>query len=221
MLNVNKEIFSFEDAVAVSRTAQRSVLLLRHSYRESLAQGNYDPGLTQAGWDYAVACGKFLKGMENVTFVSSSRKRTLETLKALICGAELENGEIPHLAQLHDTALFEKPENLGISIEEGTLPALLKEYYATGNAPGMRPVQEFVPELLGALTAPRPRPNVICCTHDIIAVALLNFYKVYDFTPSDWCGYVQGAFLYLQDEKWQIAYIVPDKSARPLTGLFV
>jgi hypothetical protein len=98
----------------------------------------------------------------------------------------------------------------------------LKEYYATGNAPGMRPVQEFVPELLGALTAPRPRPNVICCTHDIIAVALLNFYKVYDFTPSDWCGYVQGAFLYSdRNGQWTICYTVPDKAARKECRLFV
>ena len=54
----------------------------------------------------------------------------------------------------------------------------------------------------------------------MIAV-LLSALKVYDFKPDDWCGYVQGAFLYLQNGTWNIAYCVPDVKNRPRTELFV
>ena len=49
-MNIIKEIISFEDAAKIANTSQQSVLLVRHSYRESLANGNHDPGLTSAGW---------------------------------------------------------------------------------------------------------------------------------------------------------------------------
>lgn len=57
--------------------------------------------------------------------------------------------------------------------------------------------------------------------HDIVIAVLLSALKVYDFKPDDWCGYVQGAFLYLQNGTWNIAYSVPDVKNRPRTELFV
>ena len=221
MLQVNKNIFSFADAVATSAQSAQSVLLVRHSYRESLVNGNYDPGLTAAGWDHAVECGKWLKNWRNVAYGSSSRKRTVETLRGLICGAGFPEQEISPYALLHDTAMFARPENLEIAIERGTVPALLKEYFATGTAPGMRHINEYVPELLTSLTASASANNMLLCTHDIVIVALLSFFKVYNFTPEDWCGYVQGAFLYRQNGVWNIAYAVPDKSKREACSLFV
>lgn len=221
MIQVNKNIFSFADAVATSAQSTQSVLVVRHSYRESLVNGNYDPGLTAAGWDYAVECGKFLKNWQNVAFGSSPRKRTIDTLRGLIAGAEIQEQEITPYALLGDTAMFTKAENIEIAIERGTLPALLNEYYATGTAPGMRPANEYVPELLTTLTAPAGANNMLLCSHDIVLVALLSFFKVYKFTPEDWCGYIQGAFLYRQNEVWNIAYAVPDKSKRKPCSLFV
>ncbi len=220
-MNIIREIISFEEAAQIANASTQSVLLLRHSYRESLANGNHDPSLTQAGWDYAVECGKFLKEMKNVCFASSPRKRTTETVQAIIRGGQLSESEIvPHM-EIHDTAMFTKPKNLADAIENNLIPTLLKEYFATGSAPGMRHIGEFAPNLLEFLTAPRPCPNVIMSTHDIVVVALLSFYKVYNFTQNDWCGYIQGVFLYKQEEQWHIAYTVPDKNDRKLNQLFV
>ncbi len=221
MINAHKEIMSFEEAARLSAVSDRSVLLVRHSFRESLVNGNHDPGLTAEGYEYAVESGKFLKDMKNVCFGASSRKRTTETVKALIAGANFAASDIVPCPLLHDTAMFSPPENLGIAIENGTIPSLLKSYYQTGTATGMRDIREYAPELLAFLTGDFPCPNVILSTHDIVAVALLSYFKVWKFTPEDWCGYVQGAFLYLQNGIWNIAYCVPDKTNRPVTQLFV
>ena len=214
-------MISFEDAVRLSAVSERSVLLVRHSYRESLVNGNHDPGLTAAGYEYAVECGKFLKGMKNLCFGASSRKRTTETVEALISGAKVTASDIVPCPLLHDTAMFSPPENLGIAIENGTIPSLLKSYFLTGSASGMRDIREYAPALLAFLTGDFPCPNVILSSHDIVVVALLSFFKVWKFTPEDWCGYVQGAFLYRQNGTWKIAYCVPDKQNRPQTPLFV
>ena len=220
-INVNKNILSFADAVSIANSCSQSALMIRHSYRESLANGNYDPGLTAEGMAYAVECGKFLKGMKDVCFGSSPRKRTVQTIQGLMQGAEFEEQEIPHHSVLHDTAMFSKPENLGIFIEDGTLGTLLKEYYTTGSAQGFKPAQEYVNSLLELLTAEHAKKNLIVSSHDIVAVALLNHFQVYSFVPEDWCGYIQGVFLYRENGSWNIAYIVPDKENRPQTTFFV
>ena len=221
IVNINKNIISFAETAEIAANSEKTVLLVRHSYRESLVNGNHDPGLTAAGWEYAVECGKFLKGMKNTCFGASARKRTMETVKGLISGAGFSATEIVPCPLLHDTAMFSKPENLGIAIENGTIPALLKSYFTTGTAPGMGDIKEFAPDLAAFLTGNFPCPNVILSTHDIVVVALLSFFKAYEFKQDDWCGYIQGAFLYQQNGIWNIAYCVPDKLNRPLTKLFV
>lgn len=221
MINAHKEIMSFEEAARLSAVSDRSVLLVRHSFRESLVNGNHDPGLTAEGYEYAVESGKFLREMKNVCFGASSRKRTTETVKALIAGANFAASDIAPCPLLHDTAMFSPPENLGIAIENGTIPELLRSYFTTGTAPGMRHIKEFAPALLEFLTGEFPCPNVILSTHDIVIVALLSFLKVYEFKQDDWCGYIQGAFLYQQNGEWNIAYTVPDAKNRPTTQLFV
>ena len=221
MINAHKEIMSFKEAAGLSAISDRSVLLVRHSYRESLVNGNHDPGLTAEGYEYAVESGKFLKDMKNVCFGASSRKRTMQTVEGLVAGAGFKAENIVPCPVLHDTAMFSPPENLGIAIENGTIPELLRSYFTTGTAPGMRHIKEFAPALLEFLTGEFPCPNVILSTHDIVIVALLSFLKVYEFKQDDWCGYVQGAFLYQQNGTWTIAYCVPDKLDRPLTKLFV
>lgn len=221
IVNINKNIISFAETAEIAANSEKTVLLVRHSYRESLVNGNHDPGLTAAGWEYAVECGKFLKGMKNICFGASARKRTMETVKGLISGAGFEADELFPCPVLHDTAMFTPPENLGIAIENGTIPELLKSYFTTGTAPGMRHIKEFAPALLDYLTGDFPCPNVLLSTHDIVVVALLSYLQVYEFKPDDWCGYIQGAFLYQQNGNWNIAYCVPDKLNRPLTKLFV
>jgi len=221
MICINEDILSFTDIALAAGTGSQSVLLVRHSYRESLVNGNYDPGLTAAGWNYAVACGTFLQGMKDLCFGASSRRRTVETVQGLMCGGRFKKQEVFPLDILRETAMFSKPENLEAAIDNGTLPATLDEYYSTGTARGMRPMQEYVADLLEVLTTTHQAPNAIFCSHDIVLVALLKSLKVYNFVQDDWCGYIQGAFLCRKNGSWSIAYVVPDKSNRKKHTLFV
>lgn len=221
MININQNILSFEEIAAIAEQSEQTALLLRHSYRESLVNGNHDPSLTAAGWEYAAECGKLLKGLHNVCFGASPRKRTSETIEAIIKGGGFPASTVAPYPILHDTAMFTAPENLAAAIEGGNIPALLKEYFSTGRAPGMKHIKDFVPELLAFLTGHFPCPNVIMSTHDIVVVALLSFLNVYTFTPNDWCGYVQGAFLYKENGLWTITYTVPDLTRRLPCPLFV
>lgn len=224
MLNIHNEIVSFQEIPAITQNAVKSVLLVRHSFRESLENGNLDPGLTEKGWEYAVECGKYLKGIKDIALGSSPRKRTIQTIQALVKGGELgEDLPIIPYKNLHDTAMFSPPEELFIAIDNKTLPSLLKTYYFTGNAPGMIGKKEFANSLLDFLTkTPFGKKNVLLATHDILLITLLLHFQVYPFCENDWCGYVQGAFFY-QDQagKWTIAYAVPDKDNRTKCKLFV
>ncbi|MBE6385995.1 MAG: histidine phosphatase family protein [Lentisphaerae bacterium] len=225
MLNVNRTIISFREIPDISEAAHKSRLLLRHSYRESLQGGNLDPGLTAEGWDYAVECGKLLKGMKDVCFGASPRKRTFQTVEALAKGGKLCDSDIsitPY-PQLHDTALFSPPEMLGVSVEEKTLPQLLKTYFSEGSAPTMIKRKDFAENLVDFLIGSEfEKKNVIIATHDIILIALLSHFQVYPFHEGDWCGYIQGALLYSDARgQWTICYVVPDKEKRKECTLFV
>ena len=220
-MKINKNIISFADIPAVAAASSKSVLLVRHSYRESLVGGNHDPSLTARGKEYAQECGNLLKGLQNVCFGASSRKRTMETVEGLITGAGFSAKEIVPCPLLHDTAMFLKPDNLAAAIESGSIPMLLKSYFTTGTAPGMHHIKEFAPALFTFLASDFPCPNVVLSTHDIVVVALLSFFQVYEFKQDDWCGYIQGAFMYCQDGEWTLAYAVPDSANRIKAQLFV
>ena len=224
MIDVNKKIISFKEIPALSENASATILLLRHSYRESL-QGGLDPGLTEEGWAYAVECGKLLKGLKDVCFGASPRKRTFQTVEAIIEGGELTNkgGVIVPFPQLHDTSLFSPPEMLGVSVADNTLSQLLREYFTTGKAPSMIGIKDYAGSLADFLTGTRfEKKNVILATHDIVLIALLSYFRVYPFCEKDWCGYVQGAFLYSDARgQWTICYTVPDKETRKACQLFV
>ena len=223
MFSVDKKILSFKEAAELSNSAVRSVLLVRHSFRESLKGGNLDPGLTPEGREYALQCGTLLKGMKEVCFAASPRKRTFETVRALMEGGELPESPILPCPLFHDTALFSPPEGLAASLENNTLPRLLQTSFYSGSAPGMIPLKEYAGKLVDFLTGTAfEKPNVILASHDIVLVSLLSCFKVYPFTQEDWCGYIQGAFLYQDSGKnWTIAYTVPDTEKREKCQLFV
>ena len=223
MIHIHKEILSFSDMPEIAARSEKTVLLIRHSVRESLQNGSHDPGLTVEGREYARQCGTFLRGMKDVCFGSSFRKRTIETVEAIIEGAEFEPSEIKLYPMIYDTAQFYRPEDLDITIDNGDIASLLKQYYTTGQADRMVPLPEYHRNLLAFLTTTAfEKKNVILATHDIILIALLTYFKVYPFREDDWCGYVQGAFFH-QDQKgvWTISYAVPDKNNRPQCKLFV
>lgn len=222
MIKANTTIISFKDIPALSAAAVRSVLLVRHSMRESLQNGNYDPGLTPEGHSYAVECGKFLAGWKDVCCGASARKRTFETIQDLLKGANIDGGEIAVVPEIFDTALFRSEAEFNRAIDEGNIQALLRRYYETGEAPGMVDMKLFTDRLISRLTVSAHKKNQLLASHDIIIVTLLHALNVHTFVPEDWFGYVHGAFLAQEsDGSWQIYYAVPDKDNRKKYTLFI
>ena len=221
MINIVKEILSFPETVAVSRKSKKAVWLLRHSMRESLTAG-LDPGLTADGKAYAQKCGTQLAGIEEPFFGASPRLRCIETVKAIMEGGNYGEHTVSTFPELHDTAMFDPPEALGKAVNNGNAAQLISKYFTEGTAPEMIPLAQFNSRLLTFLQNVSDSRNVVLSTHDIVAVSLLLPFKVYDFRQHDWCGYVQGAFLFLDDcGNWNLAYTVADTQNREKYQLFI
>ena len=222
MVKANTNIISFKDVPQLSEAAEQSVLLVRHSMRESLQNGNYNPGLTPEGHSYAVECGKFLSGWKNVCCGASARKRTFDTVKDLLKGANIDGGKIIEVPEIYDAALFVSEEEFNRSIDEGDIHGLLRTYFTTGDAPGMVNIKTFTDKLIARLTMKAEKKNLLLASHDIVIVALLHTLGVHHFVQDDWCGYIQGAFLTRDSSgNWQIYYVVPDKENRKKYTLFI
>ena len=220
-LVIHTEILSFNNIPLLAEKFDKTVLLLRHSMRETLNHG-LDPGLTAEGRNYALQCGKLLTGLADVSFGASPRKRTIETAQALQEGGKLGNSEIDIYTEIQDTALFTRPENLALSLQNGNLPEILKEYFSTGKAPGTIDLEVYSGNLLNFLIETKFKTrNTILLSHDIICASLLLPQKVYPFKLDDWCGYIQGAALLLINGVWHLHYIVPNLSQRQTYALFI
>ena len=222
MIQPNSEIVSFSEIPALSEKAVRSVLLVRHSMRESLQNGNLDPGLTPDGHKYALECGKLLSGWQDVCCGASMRRRTIETVRDLVRGANLPEQEIAPCPAIYDASMFTSEEDFAACLAQDNIHELLGHYFATGNAPKMIDIEQYTAQVTSFLTSEAPAKNLLLSSHDIVIVALLQTLKVRQFQQDDWCGYIQGAFLSLNhDNNWQIHYAVPDKEKRQKYALFI
>ena len=222
MIKANTNIISFNEIPALSEKSVRSVLLVRHSMRESLQNGNYDPALTPEGHSYAVECGKFLAGWRDVCCGASARRRTFDTVSDLLKGANISCEKITEVPEIYDAALFESVEEFNRSIDDGDIHELLRIYFETGDAPGMVNIKIFTEKLLDRLTSGAEKKNQLLASHDIVIVALLHTLGVHRFVQDDWCGYIHGAFLAQDtDGTWQVYYTVPDKENRKKYTLFI
>ncbi|MBQ9501757.1 MAG: histidine phosphatase family protein [Lentisphaeria bacterium] len=222
-LKIEKKILSFGEMPRLAAPSGKTVLLVRHSFRQSLNDGTYDPPLTQEGAEYARSCGAFLAGMGETAFGASPRLRARQTAEELMRGGGFPEEEVRVCPELGDTAMFTRPENLDAALASGNIAGKLRSYYSTGRAPGMKDLDVFSSGLLEFLTGTDfGRKNAILATHDILLVALLSVYGVYPFRLDDWCGYVQGAALFQSPGGgWTMAYAVPDASRREKYALFV
>jgi len=221
-LQVENDILSFEEIPGLAAEAEKSVLLLRHSMRESLNHGT-DPVLTPEGTAFARQCGQLLTGLSEAGFGASPRKRailTAEALKQEISPAPAETAIFPEIS---DTAMFMKPDLLDVALKKHNIPDILREYFATGHAEGLIDRKDFASGLLHFLTnTDFNSRNTILITHDILIVCLLTYLKVYPFVLSDWCGYIQGAALFRSSGGiWSIYYTVPDAANRARTAVFI
>lgn len=222
-LEIRKGILSFRDIPHLSEVSEKTVLLLRHSFRKSLNDGTFDPPLTEEGAAYAQKCGALLAGWKDVSFGASPRIRARQTAEALRSGGGFPEGEISVHPEIGDTAMFTKPEYLDSALASGGIAEKLESYFSTGRAPNMIDLPVFARGLLDFLTGTDfGRKNAVLATHDILLVALLSVYEVYPFRLDDWCGYVQGAALFREKTgAWSIAYAVPDAANRQKSALFV
>ena len=224
MIQVCHRILSFREVAAWAEKGVSVRLLLRHSMRRSLTEGTLDPGLTPEGTEYALACGKLLAGLKDLTVGSSPRLRCHETAQCLIRGGDLPVVEpVRNCAEIGDDAMFLSRETLEELLCSDHVKETLETYYATGSAPGMKPLCCFAEDLTSFLTETDfGKKNVLFLTHDILCVALLLYWKVYPFRQDDWMGYIQGVCFWQESEKvWNIAYVVPDASERAKSILFV
>ena len=221
-LQIKQGILSFWEIPALADRSAKSVILLRHSMRESLNKGS-NPGLTPDGTAYARQCGTFLAGLRDAGFGASPRKRSIETAAALRLGMDGTEGEIRTYQDIADTFMFVEPDGLDQAIRSERIPVMLREYYSTGHTDGLKELKDFSAGLLRFLTETDfPDKNTILISHDIVIVSLLAPLKVYPFRPTDWCGYIQGAALFRStDGTWSVSYAVPDLATRKETALFV
>lgn len=225
-MKVLNGILSYSDVLLRAGSCVQCVLLLRHSMRRSLQEGSLDPDLTPEGKCYALDCGHLLSGLGDATlFGASPRLRCRETAQCLIRGGDFacREEEIRTFPEIGDDAMFVSYEAMEQALTTAPVGELLKQYYSTGKAPDMIPLQEFSAKLLSFLTQTDfGKRNALLITHDIIIVSLLFSYKVYAFEQQDWMGYIQGAALFRDAEgEWSLGYVVPEASTRKTNVLFV
>ena len=224
-MNVIQETVSFRDAAERAGHSDRTVLLLRHSMRESLKCGTSDPPLTSEGMEYARNCGTLLAALKDAGFGASPRIRGIQTAQMLMqgSGGDIENGTIRTVGEISDTAMFDYPERLDDALKGSDIPALLRQYYSTGRCPGMKDLEPFAAGLAKFLTETDfGCRNMILISHDIVIVALMSVLKARVFKADDWCGYLEGAALFRSHEgEWAIGYVVPDLRTKKRMTLFI
>lgn len=221
---VNREPVLLGSIPALSDASDRTVLVLRHSIRESLRAGSVDPDLTPEGVDLARRCGRLLSGLgDDVMFAASPRTRTRRTAECMIEGGGFPRQPVRDCPELGDLTIFAQPVNFEAMLRTRNTENVMREYYSTGRAEGLKDMRPFAGELLGYLTGtPFPAPCTVIVSHDVLAMSILSALGVRTFSIDDWCGYLHGVLLTRgHDGVWTAAYAVPDYDAGKKHRLFV
>lgn len=227
MLNtiaVNREPVLLGDIPALADASDRTVLMVRHSIRESLRAGSVDPDLTPEGAELARRCGRLLSGLGNdVHFAASPRIRTRRTAQCMMEGGGFPKQEVRDCPELGDLTIFAHPVDFEAMLRDHNTEPVMREYFSTGHAEGLKDMRPFAEELLSFLTGtPFPASRTVIASHDVLAMSILSALGVRTFLVEDWCGYLHGVLLTRgRDGKWTAAYAVPDYDAGKKHRLFV
>ncbi len=227
MLNsiaVNREPVLLGSVSALADDSDRTVLVLRHSIRESLRAGSVDPDLTPEGVTLAERCGRLLSGLGNdVYFAASPRTRTRRTAQCMMAGGGFPRRDVRDCPELGDLTIFSRPVDFEAMLRDHNTVPVMREYYSTGHAEGLKDMRPFAEELLRFLTGtPFPASRTVIVSHDVLAMSILSALDVRSFTIEDWCGYLHGVLLTRgRDGIWTAAYAVPDFDAGKKHRLFV
>ena len=209
---------------ALADNSVRTVLLVRHSIRESLRAGSVDPDLTPEGADLARRCGQLIAGLgDGVLFGASPRRRTRNTALCLMKGGGFRTQNVREYPELGDLTIFSRPVDFEAMLRTHDTVKVMREYFSSGHAEGLKDMRPFASELLDFLTKPHfPAERVVLVSHDVLAMSILSALGVRTFSVDDWCGYLHGLLLTLgHDGVWTAAYAVPDYDEGKKHRLFV
>lgn len=227
MLNsiaVNREPVLLGNIPALADGSDRTVLVLRHSIRESLRAGSVDPDLTPEGEELARKGGRLLSGLGNdILFAASPRIRTRRTAECMMEGGGFPRQEVRDCPELGDLTIFSRPVDFEAMLRTRNTENVMREYYSTGRAEGLKDMRPFAAELLTYLTrTPFPASRTVIVSHDVLAMSILSALGVRSFSVDDWCGYLHGVLLTRgPGGVWTAAYAVPDYDAGKKHRLFV
>lgn len=227
MLNtiaVNREPVLLGDIPALADASDRTVLVVRHSIRESLRAGSVDPDLTPEGAELARRCGRLLSGLgHDVFFAASPRIRTRRTAQCMMEGGGFPRQYVRDCPELGDLTIFAHPVDFEAMLRDHNTEPVMREYFSTGHAEGLKDMRPFAEELLSFLTGTQfPASRTVIVSHDVLAMSILSALGVRTFSIEDWCGYLHGVLLTRgRDGKWRAAYTVPDYDAGKKHRLFV
>ena len=221
---VNPEPVPFGSIPSIADDSVRTVLVVRHSIRESLRADSVDPDLTPEGAELARRGGRLLAGLGgDVLFGASPRKRTRNTALRMMEGGGFPSRPVREYPELGDLTIFSRPVDFEAMLRTRNTEAVMREYFSTGRAEGLKDMRPFAAELLEFLTeTPFPAARMVLVSHDVLAMSILSALGVRAFSVDDWCGYLHGVLLTLdRNGGWTSAYAIPDYDTGRIHRLFV
>jgi len=222
-VKVNPVPVLFGAVPSLAERSVRTVLMVRHSIRESLRAASVDPALTPEGGELARRSGKLLSGLGNVSFGASPRRRTRETAQCLIEGGAFRPQDIRDTPELGDLTIFSRPVDFEAMLRTHNTENVMREYFSTGHADGLKDLRPFAAQIMAFLTEKHSdAPCDVFVSHDVLAMAVLTALGVRTFSIDDWCGYLHGILLTRDgDGVWTAAYTLPDYDSGKKYRLFV
>ena len=222
-VKVNPAPVPFGAVPSLVERSARTVLMVRHSIRESLRAASVDPALTREGRELARRGGKLLSGLGDVFFGASPRRRTHETAKCMIEGGAFPPQDVRDTPELGDLTIFSRPVDFQAMLRTHNTENVMREYFSTGHADGLKDLRPFAAQILSFLTEKHSdAPCDVFVSHDVLAMAVLTALGVRTFSIDDWCGYLHGILLTRdRDGVWTAAYTLPDCDSGKKFRLFV
>jgi broad specificity phosphatase PhoE len=208
---------------ALAEKSARTVLMVRHSIRESLRALSVDPVLTPEGEELARRCGKLLSGLGDASFGASPRERTRNTALCLIEGGGFPARDIRDCPEIGDLTIFSREVDFETMLRTHNTENVMREYFSTGHAEGLKDMRPFGAQITEFLIGNVfDSPCSIFVSHDVLIMAALAAIGVRGFSNDDWCGFLHGILLTrAADGVWTAAYALPDFDAGKKFRLFV
>ena len=222
-IRINPAPVLYSRIPALAEKSARTVLMVRHSIRESLRVLSIDPALTPEGRERARQCGKLLSGLGDASFGASPRERTRDTARCLIEGGGFRAQDIRDCPEIGDMTIFTRAVDFEAMLRTHNTENVMREYFSTGHAEGLKDMRPFGAQIVDFLTSEVfATPCSVFVSHDVLAMAALGALGVRSFSNDDWCGFLHGILLTRDAHGiWMAAYTIPDFDEGKKYRLFV